>query len=118
MMVFQYSYICRNFALGVAMVINATGAEGGQGGVVRYAVTQRGAPCLILDGFGFVARKRRGSRVYWTCRSRKQHGCPARALTVDGRLVMRHSRHNHVPHKQTTQINRIESLIEIISADK
>lgn len=99
------------------MAIDVDGA-GGLGGTVRYTVTQRGAPCLMLDGYGFVARKKRGTRVYWTCRSRKQWGCAARALTIEGRLVMRHFDHNHVPQKHSDQITHIESLIEVISTDK
>ncbi|XP_069357448.1 protein tramtrack, beta isoform-like isoform X8 [Maniola hyperantus] len=106
------------------------GGEGGavgdaQGAVtvkqkgVSYTVTQRGAPCLILDGFGFVAHKRRGSRVYWACQRRKQDGCMARALTVDGRLIVRCSEHNHLSNVlNTNNIDRIESLIEIVSAKK
>ncbi|CAH0723896.1 unnamed protein product, partial [Brenthis ino] len=98
---------------------DAQGADvGSLESAVRYTVTQRGAPCLMLDGYGFVARKKRGTRVYWTCRNRKPLGCPARALTIEGRLVMRHFDHNHVPQKHTDQITHIESLIEIISAEK
>lgn len=72
----------------------------------------------MLDGFGYVVRKRRGSRVYWTCRRRKQDGCMARALTVEGRLVLRCLEHNHLPNALRADIDRIESLIEIVSADK
>ncbi|XP_052748457.1 protein tramtrack, beta isoform isoform X11 [Galleria mellonella] len=104
---------------------NLTGA-GGEGGAVgdaqgvsrdvRYTVTRRGAPALLVEGYGFVARKRRGARVYWSCRRRTQ-GCPARALTYEGRLLARVAVHNHSPH--TPYINehtRIESLIETISS--
>ncbi|CAH0399089.1 unnamed protein product [Chilo suppressalis] len=55
----------------------------GRGSQVWYSVTRRGAPSLLVDGFAFVARKRRSARVYWTCRSRAQ-GCAARALTLNG----------------------------------
>ncbi|CAD0200289.1 unnamed protein product [Chrysodeixis includens] len=83
---------------------NITG--GGEGGAVGdaqgpvevcYTVTRRGAPSLLVDGFGYVARKRRGPRVYWSCRSRAQ-GCPARALTNDGRLLARAGTHTHPLH--------------------
>lgn len=96
------------------MMLNATGASGWE---VRYSVTQRGAPCLLVGGYGFVARKRRGSRVYWTCRSRNSFGCTARALTREGQLVTHHLQHNHPPNKQT-ELKRIESLIEIITVEK
>lgn len=85
---------------------------------VRYTVTRRGAPSLLLDGFGYVARKRRGTRVYWSCRSRAQ-GCPARALTSAGRLQARVLAHNHAPHAPALhEHTRIESLIETISTSR
>ncbi|KAF9413989.1 hypothetical protein HW555_007942 [Spodoptera exigua] len=79
---------------GCGLILNGTGTGEAQ---VCYTVTRRGAPSLLVDGFGFVARKRRGPRVYWTCRSRAQ-GCPARALTTDGRLVARAGSHTHERH--------------------
>lgn len=83
-----------------------------------YTVTRRGAPSLLLDGNGFVARKKRGARVYWSCRSRWQ-GCPARALTMDGRLIARTTNHNHSKHSPVLdEHKRIESLIETIPVNK
>lgn len=84
---------------------------------VCYTVTRRGAPSLLVNGFGYVARKRRGPRVYWSCRSRGQ-GCPARALTTDGRLVARAGSHTHAQHAPVIDEHaRIESLIETIGAN-
>ncbi|XP_041968265.1 protein tramtrack, beta isoform-like isoform X11 [Aricia agestis] len=85
---------------------------------LAYTMTQRGAPCLVMDGFGFVARKRRGARIYWSCRSRTQRRCHARALTVDGRLVTHWPAHTHPPHNLALENDRIESLIEIITSEK
>ncbi|CAK1543893.1 unnamed protein product [Leptosia nina] len=90
--------------------------QGRDVGDVRYTVTQRGAPCLVIDGFSYVARKRRGPRVYWSCRCRRQYGCQARALTNDGQLTMSHCIHNH-PLQPAAEFSRIESLIEVIAAD-
>ncbi|CAH2242345.1 jg19958 [Pararge aegeria aegeria] len=93
------------------MVTDTTGAGSKKrAGGVNYTVTQRGAPCLILDGFGYVASKRRGTRVYWTCRRRRQDGCMARALTVEGRIVVRCSEHNHLPNTLNTDI-KLEFVI-------
>lgn len=84
---------------------------------VCYTVTRRGAPSLLVDGFGYVARKRRGPRVYWSCRSRAQ-GCPARALTNDGRLLARAGTHTHALHAPVVDEHaRIESLIETIATN-
>nr|XP_021191601.2 protein tramtrack, beta isoform isoform X15 [Helicoverpa armigera] len=92
-------------------------AQGPGKGQVCYTVTRRGAPSLVVDGFGYVARKRRGARVYWTCRGRAQ-GCPARALTTDGRLVARVGSHTHARHAPVVDEHaRIESLIETIAAN-
>ncbi|CAH2040326.1 unnamed protein product, partial [Iphiclides podalirius] len=83
--------------------------------LVQYSMTRRGAPCLLVDGYGYVARKRRGVRVYWSCRNRAS-GCRARALTTSGRLVGRAAAHNHAPHAPPTNDHaRIESLIETIT---
>lgn len=86
--------------------------------VVRYTVTRRGAPALLMGGFGFVARTRRGARVYWTCRERR-HGCRARAVTAHGALLQHHAHHNHLAqvaraHAPEDEHARIESLIETI----
>lgn len=84
---------------------------------VCYTVTRRGAPSLVVAGHSYVARKRRGPRVYWSCRSRA-HGCPARALTAHGRLKARVGNHTHPPHELTVDEHaRIESLIETIAAN-
>lgn len=90
----------------------------GAGLEARYTVTRRGAPALLVDGYGFVTRKRRGARVYWSCRNRGQ-GCRARALTLEGRLVACAAHHNHVRQPPLHDSHtRIENLIEIISAVK
>ncbi|CAG9787350.1 unnamed protein product [Diatraea saccharalis] len=70
-------------------------AQGGRGSQVLYSVTRRGAPSLLVDGFSFVARKRRGARVYWTCRSRA-HGCAARALTLHVEFVISNRGRRHM----------------------
>lgn len=82
---------------------------------VRYTVTRRGAPSLLVAGYEFVARKRRGARVYWSCRERRRCGCAARALTCAGRLVVAPAAaaltpaHCHAPDANHTLI---ESYIE------
>lgn len=93
------------------MINDVTGKKASE---VWYTVTRRGAPALLVDGFAYVARKRRGSRVYWSCRARG-HGCAARALTLDGRLLARAGDHNHEPHAPVLdEHTRIENLIETI----
>lgn len=96
-------------------VLNCVLAVGGC--EARYTVTARGAPALQLGAFVFVARKRRGARVYWSCRARRA-GCRARALTAAGRLLLATNTHDHAPpppprHRHAT----IESLIETIASE-
>lgn len=74
----------------------------------RYSVTRRGAPALIVAGYEFVGRKRRGARVYWTCRRRGAAECPARATTLHGRLLSHVGPHTHPPD------TRIDTLIETL----
>ncbi|XP_050666896.1 protein tramtrack, beta isoform-like isoform X6 [Leptidea sinapis] len=105
---------------------DGTIAAGGEGGAVGdaqdaprvgYSLTQRGAPCLVVDGFSYVARKRRGRRVYWSCRCRCKYGCASRALTHDGRLLARHATHNHRP-PSSDRLARVDGYIEIVALDK
>lgn len=81
---------------------------------VRYTVTRRGAPALLVNGYGFVARKRRGARVYWSCRGRRA-GCAARASTRAGVLLACSRSHNHAPDAPLLDHHHtIESLIDTI----
>lgn len=83
---------------------------------VHYVVTRRGAPSLVVAGFGYVARKRRGTRVYWCCRSRRSQGCRARAVTRQGRLLTRVGVHAHEAHDPLLHRHAaIESLIETVA---
>lgn len=82
---------------------------------VRYVKTRRGAASLVVAGFCYIARKKRGARVYWSCKSRVSECCSARAVTHHGKLSARAGTHTHAAHDPMLHRHAaIESLIEIL----
>ncbi|GBP31481.1 hypothetical protein EVAR_17972_1 [Eumeta japonica] len=102
----------------ILCAVHSASAESESQPEVAYTRTRRGALSLLVDGFGYVVRKRRGDRIYWSCASRALR-CPARALTGAGRLLARAGRHTHPPHAHRNLLDRharIEALIETLPA--
>ena len=68
---------------------------------IKWGVTQKNCPLLIIDGFEFTKKLETKSTTHWKCSKWRSHKCPKTAITADKELLASKHEHNHefVPGK-------------------